>query len=99
MGIAGPRPLRSVLTGVTRSLGLDDPVEGLLHAHWAQIVGQDVAALCRVEKFDDGRLSLGADNPVTRYELSMRREALKAQINAFLGEDKITQVHVKLKEH
>ena len=96
-GKAEPRSLRTVLTGVMQSLGLDDPAEAALRARWDQAVGSEIAAVCRVEKLDAGRLYLGVDNPVWSYELSMRREALRGKINAFLGEEKVIEVHVRLK--
>ena len=95
---AEPRYLRTVLTAVMQSLGLDDPAEAALHARWDQAVGPEIAAVCRVEKLEAGRLFLGVDNPVWSYELSMRREALRGQVNAFLGEEKVIEVHVRLKK-
>ncbi len=96
----GPRPLRSVLNAVMRTMGLDDPTEGVLFANWAQVVGADVAAVCRVERLSHGKLFLLVDNSVWSYELSMQREGLRDKINSFLKAEKISEVHVKLaKKH
>jgi hypothetical protein len=73
-----------VLTDVTRSLGLDEPAEGLLRANWRQALGPEVAGACRLEKLDGGRLILGVDSSALSYEFSMRREEIRSRINAFL---------------
>ena len=91
------KSLRSVLGGVVKALGLDDPTEGVLLANWAAVVGPDVAAACRVERLKQGRLFLQVEDAAWSYELSMRREALRERINSFLENDSITEVHVRVR--
>ncbi len=92
-----PRLLKSVLTDVAASLGIDDPLEGRLLANWAAAAGSDVAAVCGPEKLTGGRLTVSVDNPVLRYEMSMRRDSLRERLNDWLGEERIKEVQVKLR--
>lgn len=97
MAAKRPRPLRAFLTDVAASIGLDDPVERKLHERWAEAVGSDLAALCGPEKLAAGRLTVGVESAVVKYEMAMRREALRKKINEWLGEESIKEVHVKLR--
>lgn len=91
------KAIKAVLAGVLRAMGLDDPTEGLLLANWTRAVGADVAAVCRLERLSHGRLFVQVENAAWSYELSMRREALRERINGFLNQEKITEVHVKVR--
>jgi predicted nucleic acid-binding Zn ribbon protein len=86
-----------VLTELVRSLGLGDPAEPRLRAHWAEAVGAEDAARCGVEKLEDGRLTVAAETAVHRHYLWMRAETLRRRANAFLGADVVKEVHVKLR--
>ncbi len=98
MAAKKPRPLRAFLTDVAESIGLDDPVERKLHEKWAEAVGRDLATLCGPEKLAAGRLTVGVGSAVVKYEMTMRREALREKINEWLGEECIKEVHVKLRK-
>jgi len=89
------KTLRSVLDGLMKTLGLDDPTQGIIYSNWVEIVGPEVAAVCRIERLSRGRLFLRTDSSAWSYELSMRREALRERINGFLNANKISEVHVK----
>jgi hypothetical protein len=97
MGKGKTRSLRSVLTDVASSIGLDDPVEKELHVRWAEAVGSDLALLCGPEKLAGGRLTVAVGSAVVKYEMTMRRERLREKLNAWLGKEHIKEVHVKLR--
>lgn len=98
MATRKPRPLRTLLTDVAASIGLDDPVERKLHERWGEAVGPDLAALCGPEKLAAGRLTVGVGSAVVKYEMAMRREILREKINEWLGKEYIKEVHVKLRK-
>jgi predicted nucleic acid-binding Zn ribbon protein len=92
----GPRHLRSLLGEAYASLGVaPDSPETVLRSRWPEAVGADVAAVTEVDRLEQGRLVITAGNPVWCFELSMRREALRDSLNAFLGADEIREVQVK----
>ena len=93
-----PRSLRSILTDVGESLGLEDPVERALYERWPEAVGEDLAALCGPEKLARGKLTVEVNDPVARYELIMRREAVRERLNAWLGKQHIREVTVRLRK-
>ncbi len=93
-----PRSLRAILTDVGTALGLEDPVERLLHERWSEAVGPDLATLCGPERLARGRLTVEARDPVVRYELVMRREAVRERLNAWLGKEYIREVNVRLRK-
>jgi hypothetical protein len=93
-----PRNLRSILTDVGASLGLEDPVERVLHERWPEAVGADLAALCGPEKLARGKLTVEVADPVVKYEMFMRRENLRERLNSWLGKEHIREVHVRLRK-
>lgn len=94
---ARPRPLRAVLGAVLESLKLGDPAEASLFERWDEAAGPDFAARCRPERLEGGRLTVTCEHPVLSYEIGMRREALRAHLNGFLKEARVTEVKVHLR--
>lgn len=59
---------------------------------FAAIVGPDMAARCSRPAMRSGMMTIGVGNAALRSELNMRRSAICAAINEFLGKEVVMEV-------
>ena len=61
---------------------------------WETIVGSQVAAHCRPERFVDGRLTVGADSTAWATEVRLLAPSLVRRLNEDLGTGTVVAVKV-----
>jgi predicted nucleic acid-binding Zn ribbon protein len=88
-----PEPVGRVLDTVLKDLGLGDRLAGrrVLEA-WPRIVGELAASHSRAVDLRDGELTLQADHPVWRQELSLLSEQIVARCNDLFGEGTVRRI-------
>ncbi len=90
-----PQALSDVVGALVGSAGWgeDLPVHGVI-ARWDQVVGVEVAAHCRVERFDAGRLSVRTDSTAWATQLRLLAPTLLARIADEVGAGVVDEVFV-----
>lgn len=73
--------------------GTEIAVHGLF-GRWDALVGTEVAAHCRPERFVDGRLLVRADSTAWATEVRLLAPAVLQRLNTELGEGTVRQVEV-----
>jgi predicted nucleic acid-binding Zn ribbon protein len=68
---------------------------GSLAGRWPELVGADVAAHCRPERFEAGELVLVAESTAWATQLRLLAPTLIARIAAVLGQGLVRQVNVR----
>jgi predicted nucleic acid-binding Zn ribbon protein len=100
--LSGPRPdnrdpqlIGSLVDGVATENGWTvELAVGSLAGRWPELVGADVAAHCRPERFDAGELVLVAESTAWATQLRLLAPALIKRIAAVLGPDLVRRVVV-----
>ncbi|MFC6287013.1 DUF721 domain-containing protein [Nocardioides sp. GCM10027113] len=90
-----PQPLDITLGRVVDDRGwdLDLRVHGVF-GRWAQLVGDDVAAHCTPESFDDGRLVVRTDSTAWATQLRLLAPTLVRRLNEELGHGTVALIEV-----
>ncbi len=94
------KPLSTALNETARSIGAKRGFhDQTLLRHWAEFVGEDIAALChpREVRAGRGRGSTLILDCVSAYasELQMRSEEIRAKLNAKIGAEAITKIELR----
>jgi predicted nucleic acid-binding Zn ribbon protein len=61
---------------------------------WETIVGAEVAAHCRPERFVDGRLAVGADSTAWATQVRLLAPMVVQRLNDELGDGTVTRLEV-----
>ena len=90
------KPLASLLRGVLRKYGLEKAmIKEQMPRHWAELVGTRVANISEVRSFENGVLKVHVTESTWRTELMLRREDLKRQLNAAIGEEAVKEIVIR----
>jgi predicted nucleic acid-binding Zn ribbon protein len=91
-----PQPLSTALDGLLREQGWRLAVAvGSVFGRWDQLVGPDVAAHTRPERFSDGELVVIADSAVWATEIRRQAGILVRRLNEELGHGTVARVVVR----
>jgi predicted nucleic acid-binding Zn ribbon protein len=94
-GDRDPQRIGVLVDGVASEGGWEvDLAVGSLAGRWAELVGADVAAHCRPEKFDSGELVLVAESTAWATQLRLLAPTLVSRIAAGVGPDIVRRVVV-----
>lgn len=90
-----PQPLDATVSRLVaeHGWGTDLAVHGLF-GRWDTLVGAEVAAHCRPERFVDGRLVVRADSTAWATQVRLLAPAVLERLNTELGEGTVRQVDV-----
>lgn len=90
-----PSPLRSLLPGVGRKLGLEAALEtGLIWQRWEEIVGPAVAAHAEPTSLRAGVLRVRTDSPAWATEIGYLGRQIALKANEVTGREMVTEVRV-----
>jgi predicted nucleic acid-binding Zn ribbon protein len=90
---ARPVPVGRILEDVLDQLGLSERMtERRLLDAWPEIVGERIARSCRPVDLHDGVLTLGADHPVWRQELTLLMPRIKDRFNERFGSGSVREI-------
>ena len=91
-----PQPLSTALDGLLRDQGWRlAAAVGSVFGRWDQLVGPDVAAHTRPERFSDGELLVIADSAAWATQVRLLAATLVRTLNAELGHGTVTRVVVR----
>jgi len=91
-----PQPLSAALDGLLGDQGWRTAAAiGSVFGRWDQLVGPDVAAHTRPERFSDGELLVIADSSVWATQVRLLTSAVLRRLNEELGHGTVTRVVVR----
>ena len=91
-----PQPLSSALDGLLGDQGWRTAAAvGSVFGRWDQLVGADVAAHTRPERFSDGELLVVADSAAWATQVRLLTSTLLRRLNEELGHGTVTRVIVR----
>jgi len=91
-----PQPLSTALDGLLADQGWQMAAAvGSVFGRWDQLVGPDVAAHTRPERFSDGELVVIADSAAWATQVRLLTSALLRRLNTELGHGTVTRVVVR----
>jgi predicted nucleic acid-binding Zn ribbon protein len=91
-----PQPLRSAIDGLLAEHGWKTAVAaGSVFGRWEQIVGSDVAAHTRPERFSDGELVVMADSTAWATQVRLLAGPLVRRLNEEIGKGSVQRVVVR----
>lgn len=92
-----PVPLADALAAVGAELGLPEGnAHGELETHWADVMGNDVAAHARLVSVRDGVLTVAVDDPIWATQLRYLETAVVERAAALLGASSVTSLRVRV---
>jgi hypothetical protein len=92
-----PVPLSDALAAVGAEFGL--PVgnaHGDLEAHWAEVMGDDVAAHAHLVSVRDGVLTVTVDGPIWATQMRYLETAVVERAASVVGPGVVTALHVRV---
>jgi predicted nucleic acid-binding Zn ribbon protein len=91
-----PQPLSTALDGLLRDQGWQlAAAVGSVFGRWDQLVGPDVAAHTRPERFSAGELLVTADSAAWATQVRLLAATLVRRLNSELGHGTVTRVVVR----
>jgi predicted nucleic acid-binding Zn ribbon protein len=91
-----PQPLSTALDGLLGDQGWRTAAAiGSVFGRWDQLVGPDVAAHTKPERFNDGELVVIADSAAWATQVRLLTSALLRRLNEELGHGTVTRVVVR----
>ena len=91
-----PQPLSAALDGLLADQGWQTQAAvGSVFGRWDQLVGPDVAAHTRPERFSDGELVVIADSAAWATQVRLLTAVVLRRLNTELGHGTVTRVVVR----
>lgn len=91
-----PQPLTAAIRGLIGDQGWQTSAAiGSVFGRWPQIVGADLAAHTRPDRFTDGELLVIADSTAWATQVRLLAGTLVRRLNSELGEGTVTRVKVR----
>ena len=91
-----PQPLSTALDGLLADQGWQTQAAvGSVFGRWDQLVGPDVAAHTRPERFSDGELVVIADSAAWATQVRLLTSVVLRRLNTELGHGTVTRVVVR----
>jgi predicted nucleic acid-binding Zn ribbon protein len=91
-----PQPLTAAIRGLIGDEGWQTAAAvGSVFGRWPQIVGADLAAHTRPDRFTDGELLVIADSTAWATQVRLLAATLVRRLNSELGEGTVTRVKVR----
>ena len=91
-----PQPLTTAIRGLIGDAGWQTAAAvGSVFGRWPQIVGADLAAHTRPDRFTDGELLVIADSTAWATQVRLLAATLVRRLNSELGEGTVTRVKVR----
>ena len=91
-----PQPLTTAIPGLIGDQGWQTAAAvGSVFGRWPQIVGADLAAHTRPDRFTDGELLVRADSTAWATQVRLLAGTLVRRLNSELGEGTVTRVKVR----
>jgi predicted nucleic acid-binding Zn ribbon protein len=90
------KTLRSVLQELIKDPVLNDKLlQEQMKMKWTEMVGEQIANVSRILKFEKGRLTLKTNSSIWLYEISLRKQETIDKINAILGKQIVKDLIIR----
>ena len=91
------KTLKSLLNEIIKVYGWEDKIaETKMPEIWADVVGDKVSEVSKVEKFNDGKLFVIVKSSTWRFELLSRADSIIEKINKKIGLDTVCELIVNV---
>jgi len=91
------RTLKSVLNEIVKAYGWEDKIaETKMPDLWKEVVGDKVAEVSKVQKFDEGKLFVIVKSSTWRFELLRRSNSIIEKLNKKIGKDTVCELIVNI---
>ena len=91
------KTLKSVLNEIIKAHGWEDKIaETKMPEIWAEVVGEKVSEISKVQKFDEGKLFIIVKSSTWRFELLRRADRIIEKINKKIGQDTVCELIVNI---
>jgi len=88
--------LQSLLKGLVKRYGLENEMHrAKMPEYWAAVVGERIAHISEIRSFEYGVLRVHISEAPWRSEVTLRREDIRRQLNAHIGEELIKEIQVR----
>jgi|UniRef100_Q3AP18 predicted nucleic acid-binding Zn ribbon protein len=88
-----PKPFGLLISGVYRSLGLEEPYQQFKALQvWREVVGEAIAEVTTLERFTAGQLYIKVNNAAWRLELNFRKRDIIQRLNKELGSPLVQEI-------
>ena len=95
-GKGSARPLKSVMKELMQEFGWeDDYTKSRISEKWKEIVGDRIAEVAVIDKFENRILFIKTSSSIWRSELFLRRGSIKDKINEEFGSEIIKDIIIK----
>ena len=90
--------LKSVLNEIIKAHGWEDKIaETKMPDLWREVVGDKVAEVSKVERFDNGKLFVVVKSSTWRFELLRRSDSIIEKLNKKIGKDTVCELIVNIR--
>lgn len=94
--MSSSKTIKSVMKDLIKDPVLRDKVhQEQLKMKWTEIVGDQIANISRILKFEKGRLTIKTSSSIWLYELSLRKKEIIDQINEKLESKIVNELIIR----
>jgi predicted nucleic acid-binding Zn ribbon protein len=94
--MSSSKTIKSVMKELIKDPVLRDKVhQEQLKVKWTEIVGDQIANISRILKFEKGRLTIKTSSSIWLYELSLRKKEIIDQINEKLESKIVNELIIR----
>lgn len=91
-----PKSIGDILKSVARKQGWEDKLsQHKIPQAWEEIIEPGISKITKIIKFSRGTLIIRVDSPTWRYELNLREQKLREDLNNSIGEKLVSRIIFK----
>jgi len=91
-----PRSIKDILFEVAKDQGWEEKLqEAEIPSCWKKSVDDRIYKITKIDKFTKGTLYINTISPTWRYELNLREQGFRTDMNKLLGKDVINKIIFK----
>ena len=91
-----PKSIKEILNEFAKSHGLEDKLQqAKIPEVWNKVVDNKISNISKIIKFAQGTLIVSINSPTWRYELNLRKQRLRSDLNKKLGEEIVKEIIFK----
>ncbi len=96
-GLSGkPKALKDILMKIARNQGWEDKLQQVdIPPAWKEAVDDKIYKITKILNFSHGTLYIHTDSPTWRYELNLREQSIREDLNRKLGKQIVNKIIFK----
>lgn len=88
-----PKAIKDILSSVAKKQGWEDKLhQAKIPEAWRSVNDERIYKITKIHKFNRGTLVIHTDSPTWRYELNLREQRIRENLNKELGEDIVKKI-------